>query len=305
MTRTTKATRAFDQQIRAFKKASSQSGAKISKKEMETALTELSASTSGKVSKNNLQKAKDLFGSDIPMTRGGREALQAFIAQAEGGAASSSGPSHGTGVRTATSVADMRTMLRDDSFRESIFTAAFGATRSRSSSAQVTGVTKNADGGFDIDVELTHWRTGALYKEATVSVNAAGVPVDVASDTPDRIDPRDAKIASDGPIGPRHPGGGGHVFKVRADDPVDTGPDPWSRDPFDDTDNKIRSDGPIGGGGRPGGHVFKVRADDPIDSPPPRRDDDDGIRKVRADGPVGGGRPGGGRVFKVRADDPI
>jgi hypothetical protein len=313
----------FNSSIQQFQRTRTQGekAGRVSQKEMQQALTELT-DANGNVSRANLKAAKDLFNSaNIDMTRGGRELLKGFIEQN-----SPSSATQGGGVRTMQSVAEMQAYLRDPGALDGIFQSAFGHhALSRSASREVGSVKQLANGNFEVDVKLVHWRTRAEMGAGTVELNGAGSVVDSNVTTPQ--DPRDAKITADGPIGPLG-GGGGRVFKVRADDPVPGGPSVPDDAPPDPRDVKITADGPIGGGGR----VFKVRADDPIPpydgdpvppQPPPRDDGD--IVKVRADDPIPDitdddsapdpippqppprrdGPIGGGRVFKITADDPI
>jgi len=89
--------------------------------------------------------------------------------------ASPTTPSRPTGVRTAETVADVKTMLKDDSFRESMITAAFGNIRSRSCSYEVSSVKKSGE-GFELTITKSHWMTRALQDEVAVFMNKAGVP---------------------------------------------------------------------------------------------------------------------------------
>jgi hypothetical protein len=274
----------FQAQIKMFQQVRTQGekAGRISQREMKDALTEIAPGSSGEVSKAELKAAQDLFNSDTGMTQGGRELLKSFIEQYSTGPAQQ----HGTGLRQLETADEVRTMLRDPGTLDSVFSQAFGNIAfSRSHSKEVGDINKLPNGNFEVELSLVHWRHRGVMKATTAELNPAGVLVGGAA--PDPVDPRDAKITADGPIG-----GGGRIFKVRADDPIPPQPAPGG--PGDVV--KVRADDPISGGPD---DVIKVRADDPIDAGDLTDTQPDPIPPQPP--PF---RPGSGRVFKITADDP-
>ncbi len=70
---------------------------------------------------------------------------------------------------------DAKALLqKDEGLRNDLFDAAFGPVRSKSSSAIIKDVTARRGGGFDVEVQLVHWRTRAVMKEETVGLSGAG-----------------------------------------------------------------------------------------------------------------------------------
>ena len=139
---------------------------RVTKKELKEALKVLPTTAEG------VEAARDILDSGAPLNAAATRHLQGFI----DANAAPAGPSFGGGVRTFGSADEMRSALKNNpDFAEDVFQAAFGVNRSRSSSSEVIGVTERPDGGFDVEVELVHWRTRALMKSDTVFVSDAGV----------------------------------------------------------------------------------------------------------------------------------
>jgi len=172
MTSIRKSVPAFKRQIEtSAKPTGAERTGKVTGEEMESALKKLPASEAG------LKAATDLYANgDVKMDAAAKRALKSFIKDHGGEVPTSSGPPrHGTGVRTASTVADMKAMLRNDDFRESVIATAFGHTRSHSSTFEVGGVKKDGD-GFEVTVTKSNWRTREVQDEVAVHINRAGVP---------------------------------------------------------------------------------------------------------------------------------
>jgi len=170
MTRIQKSVPAFKKQIEtSLKPEGNERTGKVTGEEMTKALKKLPTTKAG------IKAANDLFGTGVKMDAAAKKALKGFIEQNGGEVASPTTPSRPTGVRTAETVADVKTMLKNDDFRESMITAAFGNIRSRSSSYEVSSVKKNGE-GFDLVITKSHWMTRAVQDEVVVFMNKAGVP---------------------------------------------------------------------------------------------------------------------------------
>ncbi len=138
---------------------------KVNGEEMAAALKKLPATKVGASAAQTL-----LDAGTTKMDAAAKAALKSFIKHASGDKST-----HGTGVKTFESVADVKRSLKTFDFRDQIVSAAFGHLRSKSSSFELGDVRKSGD-GFDIDARSVHWQTRLLQKEVTVHINKAGVP---------------------------------------------------------------------------------------------------------------------------------
>lgn len=198
MTKVQKTVPAFRKQIKAaLEPEGAERTGKVTADEMQKALKRLPASKAG------VAAAQDLFGDRVKMDGGAQKALKAFIEQHDGTATTPRRPHHGTGVRLAGSVADVKKMLKTADFSNQVITAAFGNVRSKSSSYEVTGVKKAGD-GFDLTVTQSHWRTRSMQNQVDIHINAAGVPQPAVPHQPSS--PGNGGVVPP----PAHPGHGGH-----------------------------------------------------------------------------------------------
>lgn len=151
---------------------------------------------------------------------------------------------HGTGVRTSSTLAEMKSMLKQDDVREGVLRAAFGASMKRGTQAEITSVKSNGEGGFEVGVKLTNVRTKAVLDEARVTLTSAGAVEEIRG-KPSKDDPNtriNDEIWRHGPIGGRgrHPGGRAPSEDTNAIRPNRSGEMDWS-----EVDENIRRRGPI------------------------------------------------------------
>jgi hypothetical protein len=154
-------------------------------------------------------------------------------------------PRRGGGVRVTSTAAEMKSILKNnEDVRLGVLHAAFGASMKRGTSAEITSVKSNGEGGFEVGVKLTNVRTKAVMDEARVTLSAAGAVEEIRG-KPSKDDPNtriNDEIWRNGPIGGRgrHPGGRAPSEDTNAIRPNRSGEMDWSA-----VDDNIRRHGPI------------------------------------------------------------
>jgi hypothetical protein len=106
----------------------------------------------------------------LPVGRGqDANAVRKFFLRNDAGAA---GPFE-LPVQLTTARAARELLQNNEALRNHAFDLAFGSSRSRSSSAVVSNVTKAGD-GFEVEVQLVHWRTRVVQQTETLNLSSTG-----------------------------------------------------------------------------------------------------------------------------------